>query len=98
ALEPLHQLSVGGNAEVGTAIAGDMHGDINIGQQTFEAAVQVFFGERKDTNDQDRAMLASYLSNMIARFSLADQPDTASKDQQYSPIAPESLRRIYLTM
>ncbi len=100
--DPLHQRSVGdttsisGNTNIG--VVGHDIGSVNIEKQTFAAAIQVFFGEHSDTDEQDQAVLARYLNNLIDRFSLASQPDPAAKDQQYSPIAPESLRTIYLTM
>lgn len=95
--DALPGVSIGGNAEVGAVVGGNLD-NLNIGQQTFEAAVQVFYGERKNSDDQDREVLASYLSNMIERFSLAQEPGKATKDRQYSPVDPISLRTLYLTM
>ena len=92
-----HDLDIGGNATVGAAFAGDV-GSVNIAKQTFEAAVQVFFGERRDTDENDRELLAHYLNSLIQDFSLARRPDAITKNQQYSPIAPQSLRTMYLTM
>src|SRR3712207_1917815 len=64
-----HAQVISGEAQVGAAVSGDLHGDIQTGGERYQGLVQVFFaaagGARPD--DEQREALASYLDSLARR-------------------------------
>lgn len=91
---------IAGEATVGVAVAGNVHGNVHGGGTHYEALLQIFFQSAglREPGDEQQELLRSYLDGLIRRHDQLRLSGVVTRERTGGKVPAFTLSQVYVTL